>query len=513
MSIYSCLFDWQKKIVDQFKHRSTYGLFLTMGLGKTPISLAFAEQNFCEKVLVITINSKAVEDENVDGSFLYWAKKSNIDYHLHVKSNNSNFSSRDIFITNYESLFSRSKGRDKKLELKPFINDFINSCKNKNVALIIDESHKIKNIQSQQTLAIFRIQRDLMFRASNVYTYLLTGTPFTTGYIDVYSQLKLLGYSETKGSFIDQFCVRGNVPGLLGWQQPIIGYKNVDALFKLIHKYAITMESETVVKLPEQIFNYHSMKMSQDFLMFIKDSATGQEIVNTFKRHKLTTFDSIYQDEPHKKFNNPFFRDIGYLIDDWSADTAGTTWLRARQLSIGFQGNAEKSYWFDERRLNQLKTFLEQNEDNYVLFYNYTPELLKLYDICEQLGYNIDVYCGEIKSLTFYNTYLNSSASERLVNHKNIILANFASGSTGMNWQAYHSCIIFSLPLYKDYAQGIARIHRLGQTETTVYHVFMQDNFLDSAMKNALQTQQDYSSNMFDADLARIQSILNEEST
>ena len=134
--------------------------------------------------------------------------------------------------------------------------------------------------------------------------------------------------------------------------------------------------------------------------------------------------------------------------------------------------------------------------------------MLEIYEICEKLGYNIDVYCGEMKSLHFYNKWSELSEEQKLVTEKkNIILANFASGSTGMNWQEYSQCIIFSVPLYKDYEQGIKRIHRTGQTETTIYHEFYQKNWLDEGMRKALKECIDYSNDMFKDDLKRIQEL------
>lgn len=505
MSIYSCLYPWQKKIVDKFSCKKSFGLFLDMGLGKTPLGLTMAEVNKCTKVLVITLNAKASESKDLPGSWLNWASKSDISYNFkHKHSSDFDINNNELMIVNYEALFERGSRKTQRVTIKASIDSFIKSCKGHNVAILIDESHKIKNLQSQQTQAILKIQKDLNKYASSVYTYLLTGTPFTAGYIDLYSQLKCLGCHMNKTEFVDNYCVKGNIPGLLGWQQPIVGYKNVNSLFNLLHQYAITVNSADVVDLPEQIFIKHISPVSAEFTAFTREKLRANDIINMFKKRGLKADDKLLNSK-NIYVNNPFFRNIAYPDDKWLAETAGTNWLRARELSIGFQGNSEECVWYDRTRLTQLENFLAQNEDNYLLFYNYTPELLEIYEICEKLDYKIDVYCGEIKSLTFYNEYCNLSEEEKLVSKKRIILTNFASGATGLNWQQYNKCILFSCPIYRDYAQGLKRIHRLGQTKTTFYHVFYQDNWLDAGMNEALQANVDYSSEMFAADLARIQ--------
>lgn len=512
MSLYEKLFDYQKNIVDKFKDRDSFGLFLDMGLGKTILSLAFAEVNKCNKVIVITINAKAEESENLPDSWIGWAKQSDIQYVFHKKHSDIQFKveQNDFLIVNYESLFSRAKDKKQKVQLKQNILDFIYSCANNNVAIIVDESHKMKNLKSLQTEAIFKIKTYLKMQARKVYSYLLTGTPFTTGYIDLYSQLKMLGYPDTKTNFIDRYCIRGNLPGLLGWQQPIVGYKNIDELYRLIHNYAITIRSEEVISLPEQIFVYHSNECSHSFKMLTTEYVKGVEVVEENKTHKSKISD-IKQYATEHKVGNPYFRNIAYPDLKWIAETNGTFWLRARELSIGFQGNSDDAEWYDESRMKSIKSFLERNFDNYVIFYNYTPELMQLFDICESLGYNVDVFCGEIKSLFFYERFCNMTESEKLVNKGNVIIANFASGSTGMNWQNYSKVIIASTPLYKDYAQAIKRVHRPGQKERVFYHVFYQKNWLDYSMQKALKEQKQYSQDMYDADLARINQIMNKE--
>lgn len=498
--IYEMLYDWQKKIIDKFKDKESFGLFLDMGLGKTPLSLALAEANNCTKVLIITLNSKALETENDKGSWFYWAKQSQLQYKLYSKTAKEFINTNSCYVINYEYLFKRKSRIN---SIRDNVLSFIKSCQKENVAVIIDESHRLKNLQSVQTKVTAQIIR-LLKSNCKVFTYLLTGTPFATGYIDLYSQLKLLGYQGTKSDFIDAYCIRGNIPGLLGWQQPIIGYKNIESLFRLVHRYALTINSDEVIDLPEKIFVEHTTSFSEKFLLFTSDSTNKKmkKIINEeLKKRNCEEICGI----------NPFYKNIAYPDLKWLAETNGQFWLRARQLSIGFQGNMEEAKWYDKRRLIQLKTFLENNEDNYVLFYNFVPELLEIYEICEQLGYNVDVYCGEVKSLHYYNKFTSLSNSEKLINKKNIILANFASGSTGMNWQEYNKCIIFSLPLYKDYAQGIKRIHRIGQKNTCIYHIFYQKNWLDYSMKKALLEAIDYNQQMFDSDILRITELIEEE--
>ena len=90
--------------------------------------------------------------------------------------------------------------------------------------------HPYLVLQSKQTKAIYKIMQTLSLKHATTKLYLLTGTPFTQGFIDLYSQLKILGWDGNKELFVDAFCIRGQIPGLLGWQQPIIAYKNVDKL-------------------------------------------------------------------------------------------------------------------------------------------------------------------------------------------------------------------------------------------------------------------------------------------
>ena len=108
-----------------------------------------------------------------------------------------------------------------------------------------------------------------------------------------------------------------------------------------------------------------------------------------------------------------------------------------------------------------------------------------------------------IKSLVYYDKYAGMSLADKTANKKRIILSNFASGSTGKNWQAYNKCIVFSLPTYKDWAQGIKRLHRDGQKDNVIYYVFRSDNWLDNQMFESLMNKKDYNEDLFKEGLSK----------
>lgn len=501
--IYEELFDYQKSIVDKFYTRDSLGLFLDMGLGKTPLSLALCEKNQVEKILIITINSKALEKESIKGSWAWWTSKSSMNYVISGKPNNKAVSpNNNVLIINYEGLCSRGVEGGRALsniKLKTVIKDFIEFSENKKVAIILDESHRIKTSSSLTSKAVYKIQSLLKLKSSHLYTYLLTGTPFTTGYIDLLNQLHLLGCKMNKNTFIDNYCIKGKIGGLYEWQQPIIGYKNIDSLYSLIHKYAITIKSNEVINLPNQIFNYIETPQTLAYSLFTKEKYQSNIIYHQLENFSLR---AKYEANNSKLVINPFYRNIDYPAIKWMAAESSSFWLRCRQISIGFIGNESEYKWYDTSRLNKLERLLKDNPENYIIFYNYSPELFAIYEICEKLGYNIDVYSGNIKSTFFYERYANSTEPERLIETKNVIISNFTSGSTGMNWQLYNKCIMFSIPLYRDYEQALKRIHRIGQKETVTYFIFKQNNKLDNSMLESLKNKEEYNLEMFKKDLS-----------
>ena len=127
---------------------------LTWGsASKTPTSLALAEVNNCSKVLIVTINGKALEPVTEPGSWLNWASRSTFKFDFLNKFSEPDAfaltkSLPQLFIINYEGLFKHGKRstRSSGIVLNENITEFLKACRRENVCVIIDESHKVKNL-------------------------------------------------------------------------------------------------------------------------------------------------------------------------------------------------------------------------------------------------------------------------------------------------------------------------------------------------------------------------------
>ena len=62
----------------------------------------------------------------------------------------------------------------------------------------------------------------------------------------------------------------------------MVGYKNIDKLFELVHRYAITIESDTVIDLPEKVFVNHIIPNNEDMKIFSKEKINSK-ILNSYR--------------------------------------------------------------------------------------------------------------------------------------------------------------------------------------------------------------------------------------
>lgn len=307
----------------------------------------------------------------------------------------------------------------------------------KNFSLMLDESSLIQNENAKRTKFILKMN------PSNVI--LLSGTPTSGKYENLWTQIHLLGWSISQNTYNKQY-INWKKIDVGGFPQIVVNkadpYKNVDRLkLKMREHGAIFMKTEECFDLPEQSFIHVDVKTTKEYRKFNKDS------IVTVKDVEL----------------------IG--------DTILTKRLYLRMLCG--QYNADKIQAFAD--------LASSTNDRLIVFYNFDEELNQLKAVAESLERPISEVNGHVKNLDAYNNKDDS-----------ITFVQYQAGAKGLNLQKANKIIYFT-PTEKceDWMQSQKRIHRIGQTNTCFYYMLTCKNSIEEQIYNALQNGVDYTNDLF----------------
>ena len=410
------LYPHQKDALEKIKDKNKVAIYYDMGLGKTFIGSEKLKELNNPINLVIVQKSKV--DDWVDHFKEHYPLY--IIYDLTNKKQYEEFISRKwnswvIGVINYDLVWRRSE----LLSLK-------------SITIMLDESSLIQNESSKRTKFISKLS------ATNVI--LLSGTPCSGKYENLYSQAKLLGWNITKTEFWDRYIRTRDIPGNRFPIKIVVGYKNVDELKdKLRDHGAIFMKTEEVLDLPEQTNITIKCDRPKEYTEFAKSfyiHIDGKELIG---------------------------------------ETTLTKMLYLRQLASAYNQN----------KINSLKELIESTNDRLIIFYNFNIELEMLKKVCKD------------KPLSFIN-----GTCKDLENYENcddsITLCQYQSASKGLNMQKANKIIYFSLPLScENFMQSKKRIHRIGQKNTCFYYYLITKNSIDEKIYRSLEKGKDYCNELF----------------
>lgn len=406
------LYEHQKKVLEITKGRNRVAYYLDMGLGKTFV--ATEKMNQLDEKLNVIVCQKSKINDWVEHLKTYYG-----DYEI-VKYNTqdlSNFNNKTVLVINYDLIWRRPQFKT--------IKDF---------TLILDESSYIKNDQAARTKFIRRL------KFKNII--LLSGTPVAGKYEELYSQLKLLGYTKNKSVYFSTYMVTtrfriGGVP-----IQKITGYKNIDRLKRKLRELgAVFMKTEDVFNLPEQVHNIEKVANTTNYKKFRKD------------RLLIT-------------------KDLELV-----GDTTLNRLLYSRQLASQYNQN----------KLDKLTSLLESTENRVIIFYNFDKELELIRSICKKLKKPVSVVNGKKRDLSNYEDCNNS-----------VTLIQYQAGSMGLNLQKANVIIYFSLTLSSElFEQSKKRTHRIGQKQSCFYYYLLTEGSIDEDIYTTLLERKDYTDKLF----------------
>lgn len=440
------LFPHQKTALNETRQFNRVAYYLDMGLGKTFVG--------SEKMIDLNtdFNLLVCQKSKID-DWMEHFQKYYPDYWVLNLSRKKDFTEffncyehadafeKIIGVINYDVLFRRKK----------FLSmDFF--------TLMLDESSIIQNDEAKRTRFVLQMQPE------NVV--LLSGTPTSGKYENLWSQAQLLGWRISKKVFNSQYVnwKKIEVGGFPMWivdkDEP---YKNVERLKQKLREHgAIFMKSEDVFDLPEQTFIEVKCNTTKEYRKFQRTSLV--KVPGT-----AWVEDPAESDFYGTAYTNEMIELIG--------DTTLTKRLYSRQLCG--QYNPEK--------IQAFKDLVTSTNDRLIVFYNFDAELELLKKVAASLNRPVSEINGHVKDKANYNTEENS-----------ITLVQYQAGARGENLQKANKIIYFTLPTESElFEQSKKRIHRIGQTNACFYYLLICRNSVEEKVYATLKMRKDFTDELF----------------
>ena len=340
-----------------------------------------------------------------------------------------------IGVINYDLLFRRP-------ELKQL----------KNFTLMLDESSLIQNEKAKRSKFILNMNPENII--------LLSGTPTSGKYENLWSQLHLLGWNISQDTYNKQYVnwknidVGGFIHKIVDMDDP---YKNVDRLKAKMREHgAVFMKTEECFDLPEQNFIEVTVKTSKEYRKFKKNSIITLDALN-FKEFKGGS-------EGLEVDATPTVELIG--------DTTLTKMMYSRMLCGQYS----------QDKLEAFRDLVESTNDRLIVFYNFNEELYQLKKIASELERPVSEVNGQVKDL---DAYISKDDS--------ITFVQYQAGAMGLNLQKANKIIYFTLPLMSElFEQSKKRIHRIGQSKTCFYYIMMCNGSVEEDIFETLELRKDF---------------------
>lgn len=417
------LFDFQDQALTATKDKNRVAYYMDMGLGKTFVGAEKMKRcNTVANVLVCQKSKIADWMKHFQDFYpqlkAYDATKKGFDYQVEVHLFHGN--KPHVVVINYELLFRR-----------PW---FLNL---RNFTLMLDESSLIQNEKAKRSKFILKMQPE------NVI--LLSGTPTSGKYENLWSQIHLLGWPISNDLYNRQY-VNWKTIEVAGFPirtvDPMQPYKNVERLKEKLRLHgAFFLKTDEVFSLPEQSMIPLHLPTNMEYRLFAK---TGFAMVGD---------------------------------EELVGDTTLTKRLYLRMLCGQYS----------KEKLDAVKDLLQSSRERFIIFYNFNAELEQLKRTVTELERPLSQVNGAVKDLTAYEEQSDS-----------ITLVQYQAGAMGLNLQKANRIIYFTLTEKSElFEQSKKRIHRIGQQKPCFYYLPLVKGSIEESILKTLEMRRDYTDELF----------------
>lgn len=437
-----------------------FGELFEMGCGKTLTTIAVAGALYnlgkIDRVLVVaptSVCSVWPHDLNQFATFPWEARVLLGDKKKRLKALNElenwPFKALRIAVINYESTH-----RDGIFEaLAAYKPDLI----------VCDESQRIKNPSAAQSKALHKLGDAAPFRM------ILSGTPVQNNAVDLYSQYRFLDpavYGANFYAFKNRYCIMGGYG-----QHQIVGYRNMDELVEKEHSVAYRVTKEECLDLPQQTFInryvqftdaeqaiYEQLRKSSFLELETGENVTATTILTMYLRLMQLTGGFLTADESTrpKQVNTAKLDALADIVDDYVVDAG-------KKLVIFARFRAE---------IAAIENLLRLRKIQYGSIYGEVP--------MEERGKIVDDFQTNPDTKVF--------------------VAQIQTAGLGITLHAASTAVFYSYDYnYANYAQALARIHRIGQHLPVTYIHLVVDGSIDEKILAALENKEDMAKTVVDS--------------
>ena len=437
-----------------------FGELFEMGCGKTLTTIAVAGALYnlgkIDRVLVVaptSVCSVWPHDLNQFATFPWEARVLLGDKKKRLKALNElenwPFKALRIAVINYESTH-----RDGIFEaLATYKPDLI----------VCDESQRIKNPSAAQSKALHKLGDAAPFRM------ILSGTPVQNNAVDLYSQYRFLDpaiYGANFYDFKNRYCIMGGYG-----QHQIVGYRNMDELVEKEHSVAYRVTKEECLDLPQQTFInryvqftdaeqaiYEQLRKSSFLELETGENVTATTILTMYLRLMQLTGGFLTADESTrpKQVNTAKLDALADIVDDYVVDAG-------KKLVIFARFRAE---------IAAIENLLRLRKIQYGSIYGDVP--------MEERGKIVEDFQANPDTKVF--------------------VAQIQTAGLGITLHAASTAVFYSYDYnYANYAQALARIHRIGQRLPVTYIHLVVDGSIDEKILAALDNKEDMAKTVVDS--------------
>lgn len=328
--------------------------------------------------------------------------------------------------------------------------------------IVCDESQRIKNPKAAQSRAV------QMLGDRAAYRLILSGTPVQNSAVDLYSQYRFLDPSVFGANFYafrNRYCQMGGYGG-----HEVVGFRHMDELVRKEHAIALRVTKAECLDLPAQTF----------VRRYVELEPAARRLYDQIARASCAELES------------------GGRV---TASIVLTRLLRLMQLTGGFvqpdgggqprqAGSAKLDALADI-----LEDYVQEAGQKLVVFARFRPEIAAICRLLEERGIRYGRIDGEVP-MDQRGAVVEGFQNDPAVK---VFVAQIQTAGLGITLHAASAAVFYSLDFnYANYAQALARIHRIGQDRPVTYIHLLAGQTVDERVLDALERKEDLARTIVD---------------